>query len=338
MSATGAARNGRTTSATSSGTSFTRSWPASKRCPVTSWAMSRIWDSLRSPMKAEPPSTRTSLRGPPVLFGVDEHRPVDREHRADGQVPGWRCGRLPGGDGQKHMGNSARLRMSRMSCRLRPRDTSGHGRAARRKRRTTMEYHMAIQRMDHVGIIVDDLAAATEFFVELGLELPGEGLVEGRWVDRVVGLDGVRAEIAVVQTPDGHGRLELTKFHTRRTRAATGTHRRTPRASARARSPSRTSTPSSPACEPAARNSWASWSATRTAIGSAASAVRRGSSSNWRSRSADGPARPTCDQPERSDSRSARGSSCGRPVWRPAATAGLLEPAVGDDESPSPHQ
>ncbi|MBI3974599.1 MAG: VOC family protein [Chloroflexi bacterium] len=68
--------------------------------------------------------------------------------------------------------------------------------------------------MDHVGIVVDDLAAATEFFVELGLELQGEGPVEGRWVDRVVGLDGVRAEIAVVQTPDGHGRLELTKFHT----------------------------------------------------------------------------------------------------------------------------
>jgi catechol 2,3-dioxygenase-like lactoylglutathione lyase family enzyme len=67
--------------------------------------------------------------------------------------------------------------------------------------------------MDHVGIVVDDLAATTEFFVELGLELQGEGAVEGRWVDRVVGLEGVRAEIAMVQTPDGHGRLELTKFH-----------------------------------------------------------------------------------------------------------------------------
>jgi len=51
---------------------------------------------------------------------------------------------------------------------------------------------MTIQRMDHVGIVVDDLAAATEFFVELGLELRGEGPVEGRWVDRVVGLEGVR--------------------------------------------------------------------------------------------------------------------------------------------------
>ena len=72
---------------------------------------------------------------------------------------------------------------------------------------------MTIQRMDHVGIVVDDLAAATEFFVELGLELQGEGPVEGRSVDRVVGLDGVRAEIAMLQTPDRHGRVELAKFH-----------------------------------------------------------------------------------------------------------------------------
>jgi catechol 2,3-dioxygenase-like lactoylglutathione lyase family enzyme len=68
--------------------------------------------------------------------------------------------------------------------------------------------------MDHVGIVVDDLAAATEFFVELGLELEVEMPVEGRWVDRVVGLDDVRVDIAMVRTPDGHNRLELTKFHT----------------------------------------------------------------------------------------------------------------------------
>lgn len=73
--------------------------------------------------------------------------------------------------------------------------------------------HMAIQRMEHVGIVVDDLAAVTEFFVELGLVLQGEGTVEGRWVDRIVGLEGVRADIAMMQTPDGNGRLELTKFH-----------------------------------------------------------------------------------------------------------------------------
>jgi catechol 2,3-dioxygenase-like lactoylglutathione lyase family enzyme len=72
---------------------------------------------------------------------------------------------------------------------------------------------MTIQRVEHVGIVVDDLAAATALFVELGLKLKGEGPVEGGWVDRVVGLEGVRAEIAMVETPDGHGRLELTKFH-----------------------------------------------------------------------------------------------------------------------------
>jgi catechol 2,3-dioxygenase-like lactoylglutathione lyase family enzyme len=72
---------------------------------------------------------------------------------------------------------------------------------------------MAIQRMEHVGIVVDDLAAASEFFVELGLVLQGEAPVEGRWVDRAVGLEGVRADVAIMQTPDGNGRLELVKFH-----------------------------------------------------------------------------------------------------------------------------
>jgi catechol 2,3-dioxygenase-like lactoylglutathione lyase family enzyme len=72
---------------------------------------------------------------------------------------------------------------------------------------------MTIQRMDNVGIVVDDLEAATAFFVELGLELEGEATVEGQWVDRVVGLDGVRNDIAMMRTPDGHGRLELMKFH-----------------------------------------------------------------------------------------------------------------------------
>jgi catechol 2,3-dioxygenase-like lactoylglutathione lyase family enzyme len=72
---------------------------------------------------------------------------------------------------------------------------------------------MAIQRMDHVGIVVEDLADAIAFFATLGLELEGEALVEGDWVDRVVGLEGVRAQIAMLQTPDGHGRLELTRFH-----------------------------------------------------------------------------------------------------------------------------
>ena len=71
---------------------------------------------------------------------------------------------------------------------------------------------MTIRRMDNVGIVVEDLAAAIAFFVELGLELEGETTVEGRSVDRLVGLDGVRADIAMMRTADGHGCLELTKF------------------------------------------------------------------------------------------------------------------------------
>ncbi|MFN2469678.1 MAG: VOC family protein [Gaiellaceae bacterium] len=72
---------------------------------------------------------------------------------------------------------------------------------------------MTVQRMEHVGIVVDDLAAATAFFVELGLELQGEWPAEGDWVDRIVGLEGVRVDAAMMETPDGHGRLELVKFH-----------------------------------------------------------------------------------------------------------------------------
>ncbi|MFF1615601.1 VOC family protein [Amycolatopsis sp. NPDC058278] len=72
---------------------------------------------------------------------------------------------------------------------------------------------MTIQRMDNVGVVVDDLAAVTAFFVALGLELEGEATVGGPEVDVLVGLEGVRCDMAVVRTPDGHGRLELMKFH-----------------------------------------------------------------------------------------------------------------------------
>lgn len=66
--------------------------------------------------------------------------------------------------------------------------------------------------MHNVGIVVDDLKGAIAFFAELGLELEGETTVEGQLVDRLVGLNGVRSDIAMMRTPDGHGRLELTKF------------------------------------------------------------------------------------------------------------------------------
>ncbi|MEV0248823.1 VOC family protein [Nocardia sp. NPDC050712] len=72
---------------------------------------------------------------------------------------------------------------------------------------------MAIHRMDHVGVVVEDLAAAVAFFVELGLELEGEATVEGAWADQLLGLDNMRADIAMLRTPDGHSRVEVSTFH-----------------------------------------------------------------------------------------------------------------------------
>jgi catechol 2,3-dioxygenase-like lactoylglutathione lyase family enzyme len=71
---------------------------------------------------------------------------------------------------------------------------------------------MTLQRMDNVLIVVEDLEAAKAFFAELGMELEGETTVEGPWVDQTVGLDNVRSDIAMMRTPDGHGRVELSRF------------------------------------------------------------------------------------------------------------------------------
>src|ERR671910_2781159 len=73
---------------------------------------------------------------------------------------------------------------------------------------------MALKRMDNVGIVVEDLDATIEFFRELGLELEGRAMVEGEWAGRVTGLGEQRVEIAMMRTPDGHGRLELSRFLT----------------------------------------------------------------------------------------------------------------------------
>ena len=149
--------------------------------------------------------------------------------------------------------------------------------------------------MDHVGVVVDDLAAATAFFGELGLTAQGKGSVEGGWVDRIVGLVGVQVDFAMMETPDGHGRLELVKFHApRRSRAASGMRRRTPWASAISHSLSMTSRPSSRACETAERSSSAKWRTTKTSISSARCGARRGSSSSWRSGSTEGSGRREC--------------------------------------------
>jgi catechol 2,3-dioxygenase-like lactoylglutathione lyase family enzyme len=79
---------------------------------------------------------------------------------------------------------------------------------------TPGDHDMTLQRMDNVLIVVSDLEAAKAFFAELGMELEGETTVEGPWADQTVGLDGVRADIAMMRTPDGQGRVELTTFHT----------------------------------------------------------------------------------------------------------------------------
>src|SRR5437016_3551218 len=75
---------------------------------------------------------------------------------------------------------------------------------------------LALKRMDNVGIVVDHIAASIDFFRELGLELEGRATIEGEWAGRVTGLDDQRVEIAMMRTPDGHGRLELSRFLTPR--------------------------------------------------------------------------------------------------------------------------
>src|ERR1044072_899708 len=71
---------------------------------------------------------------------------------------------------------------------------------------------MTIKRMDHVSVVVEDLAAAVAFFTALGMTLEGQMPIEGPWVDRINGIEGVQVDIVMMRTPDGHGRLELTKF------------------------------------------------------------------------------------------------------------------------------
>ncbi len=156
---------------------------------------------------------------------------------------------------------------------------------------------MTIQRMENVGIVVEDLAAATAFFVELGLKLQGEGPVEGDWVDRVVGLEGVRVDVAMLETLDGHGRLELMKFHAP---TARGGDRHAPANTLGIRRVAFAVDDIDAVvagCKTVARSSLARWSATKTVTGSATSAARRGSSSCLRSRSAEGSGRPPTASP-----------------------------------------
>ena len=71
---------------------------------------------------------------------------------------------------------------------------------------------MTIRRLDHVSVVVEDLAAAIAFFTTLGMTIEGQMPIEGSWVDRINGLEGIQVDIVMMRTPDGHGRLELTRF------------------------------------------------------------------------------------------------------------------------------
>ena len=95
--------------------------------------------------------------------------------------------------------------------------TPAHGeraRAARSRGRAwaLLYWGMTIRRLDHVSVVVHDLPAAVDFFTALGMTLEGQAAVEGPWVDRINGIDGVQVDIVMMRTPDGHGRLELTRF------------------------------------------------------------------------------------------------------------------------------
>lgn len=72
---------------------------------------------------------------------------------------------------------------------------------------------MTIKRLDHISVVVEDLPAAIDFFTALGMEIEGEAPIEGPWVDRINGIEGIKVHIVMMRTPDGHGRLELTRFH-----------------------------------------------------------------------------------------------------------------------------
>src|SRR3954467_2423691 len=98
--------------------------------------------------------------------------------------------------------------MSRTAWRLRLRGGCGHC-----GRTTPRRPSMTIQRMDNVLIVVEDLDAVIAFFVELGMELEGKGPVEGRWVERVIGIDDVRQDVAMLKIPGAPGGVELVQFH-----------------------------------------------------------------------------------------------------------------------------
>ena len=149
-----------------------------------------------------------------VLGAAAGLRETDRLREVIGDRHRWHAvrGHLHELDGDLPAAASAYAEAARRATNVAERDHLVR-QAARARAASLPSSPMTIQRMDHVGIIVDDLAAAIEFFVELGLEVQGQFSVEGPSVDRIVGLEGVRNDAAMLQTPDGNGRLELIQFH-----------------------------------------------------------------------------------------------------------------------------
>src|SRR5438045_1237005 len=131
---------------------------------------------------------------------------------------------------------------------------------------------MAIKRMDNVGIVVDDLESTIDFFRELGLELEGRATIEGEWAGRVTGLGDQRVEIAMMRTPDGHSRLELSRFISPRVVADPRSDPVNALGYLRVMFAVDASTRRSRGSEGAAPSSWAKLSAIKTRIGSATSA------------------------------------------------------------------
>ena len=141
---------------------------------------------------------------------------------------------------------------------------------------------MTIKRLDHVSVVVDDLAAAIAFFTALGMTVEGEAPVEGPWVDRVNGLEKVQVDIVMMRTPDGHGRLELTKFRNPKlVKIEPAIAPPNSWASGASCLQSKASTTLSLACAPSAANSSATWPSTRTSTDSATCEALLASSSRW---------------------------------------------------------
>ena len=115
-----------------------------------------------------------------------------------------RSRRSPRADGPRGVGPGGADGLTTSNSREGPASTAAHGLCYTRD--------MTIKRLDHVSVVVDDLAAAIAFFTALGMTPEGEAAVEGQWVDRVNALESVQVDIVMMRTPDGHGRVELTKF------------------------------------------------------------------------------------------------------------------------------